>query len=74
MEKQIRDAVRQYLPQVREFRHELHKIPEIAGKEFKTAQFVRKKLAQLPALEIRKSFLQTDVTALLGDKPLLYER
>ena len=68
MEKQIRDAVRQYLPQVREFRHELHKIPEIAGKEFKTAQFVRKKLAQLPALEIRKSFLQTDVTALLGDK------
>ena len=67
METLLRNAVRKYLPQVEKFRHELHKIPEIAGKEFKTAQLLRDQLKELPSLEIRKSFLQTDVTALLGD-------
>lgn len=50
-------------------RHELHKIPELAGQEFRTAEYLRKKLKSLP-LEIQGPYLNTDVVALIrGKKP-----
>jgi metal-dependent amidase/aminoacylase/carboxypeptidase family protein len=35
------------LAEVREFRKELHRIPEVAGHEFETCAAIRKKLAEL---------------------------
>lgn len=67
METLVRKTVAKYLPEIIALRHELHKIPEIAGKEFKTSELLRKTLSDLPSLQIRKPFLETDVTALLGD-------
>ena len=62
--------IRKYLPEVIAFRHELHKIPEIAGEEYKTSAFIREKLAQFPELNIQKPFLGTDVVAFMGDPVL----
>ena len=68
METLVRKTVQKHLDKVIALRHELHKIPEIAGEEFKTADFLRQKLQELPGLEIRTPFLKTDLTALLGDR------
>ncbi|MBO5724644.1 MAG: amidohydrolase [Lentisphaeria bacterium] len=68
METLVRKTVQKHLDKVIALRHELHKIPEIAGEEFKTADFLRQKLQELPGLEIRTPFLKTDLTALLGDQ------
>ena len=62
--------IKKYLPEVIAFRHELHKIPEIAGEEYKTSAFIREKLAQFPELNVQKPFLGTDVVALMGDPAL----
>ena len=63
--EELNQKIAAVLPKVREFRHSLHRIPEIAGKEFKTAERIREALAPL-GLEVRKPYLQTDVTALLN--------
>ena len=47
------------------FRHLLHTIPELAGKEYKTSSAIRQALAPLD-LEILSPFLQTDVVAFLN--------
>ncbi len=52
---------------ITEFRHKLHRIPELAGKEVKTSALIRKELAKLP-LEILPPFLGTDVVAILHGK------
>ena len=52
------------LPGIIEFRHALHRIPEMAGQEFKTSQLIRERLAVL-GLEVLPPFLGTDVVALL---------
>ncbi len=57
--------IAEILPEVVEFRHALHRIPELAGAEFKTASRIREALAPLH-LEVRKPFLQTDVVAILN--------
>ncbi len=53
------------LPDVVSFRHELHEIPEIAGKEEKTSALIRQRLAPL-GLELQAPFLKTDVVAMLN--------
>ena len=68
--KEITELIKKYLPEVTAFRHELHKIPEIAGNEVKTAAYIRKKISGLPELELKPSILETDVTAMLGDETL----
>ncbi|MGE4563235.1 MAG: M20 family metallopeptidase [Victivallaceae bacterium] len=50
------------LPDIRELRHTLHRIPEIAAAEFKTAAFLREKLRPYQ-LEFREPLLGTDVVA-----------
>lgn len=52
------------LPGIIEFRHALHRIPEMAGQEFKTSQLIRERFAVL-GLEVLPPFLGTDVVALL---------
>ena len=58
------------MPEVISFRHELHKIPEPAGKEYKTSAYIREKLAQFQDLEVKAPFIGTDVVALMGDAGL----
>ena len=63
--KLLEENIGKFLPQVTEFRHALHRIPEMAGKEYKTCEAVRNALAPLD-LEILPPFLQTDTVALLN--------
>ena len=52
-----------------EFRHELHKIPEIAGHEFETQRMLRDRLAKLD-IEVLPPFIGTDTVAILrGSQP-----
>ena len=52
-----------------EFRHELHKIPEIAGHEFETQRMLRDRLAKLD-IEVLPPFIGTDTVAILrGAQP-----
>ena len=53
------------LPGIKKIRHDLHRIPEIAGKEYKTAALIRENLSKL-GLNIKPPFLETDVVALLN--------
>jgi len=52
------------MPGIIEFRHELHRIPEIAGHEFKTMRAIRDRLAKLD-IEVLPPFLETDTVAIL---------
>ena len=52
------------LPGLIEFRHTLHRIPEMAGAEFETSRAIRERLAGLD-LEVLPPFLGTDVVAIL---------
>ena len=65
VKKILEQEIQKILPQVIHFRHLLHRIPEIAGKEFKTSAAIRENLAGLD-LEILPPFLQTDVVAILN--------
>lgn len=62
--------IRKHLPEVIRFRHDLHRIPEIAGAEVKTSAAIREKLEQFPDLALQKPYLDTDVVALMGDTTL----
>ena len=53
------------LPGIKKFRHDLHRIPEIAGKEYKTSALIRERLSKL-GLDMKPPFLGTDVIALLN--------
>ena len=46
-------------------RKQLHQIPEIAGKEFKTCALIRETLSKIEGVEILPPFLETDTVALL---------
>lgn len=62
---ELNERIAAVLPEVTDFRHALHRIPEIAGQEFQTSALIRRKLEPLN-LEIREPYLKTDVTALLN--------
>ena len=65
----LREKIRTVLPDIRELKHQLHQIPEIAFKEYKTSAKIREYLEQL-GLQLLPATLGTDVTALLvGGKP-----
>ena len=67
---ELDSLIKKYLPEVIRFRHELHKIPEIAGEEVKTSAAIREKLAAFPDFDVRAPYLKTDVVALIGDTAL----
>ena len=53
------------LAEVASFRKELHRIPETSGREFKTSQAIRRKLAEIPGVRMLEPFLGTDVVAFI---------
>ena len=48
-----------------DLRHRLHRIPEIAGKEFETSALIRETLAGIPGVEVLPPYLGTDTVALI---------
>ncbi len=65
LQTKISDLIKGKLPELETIRHDLHRIPELAGNEVKTSGYIRNLLAGLPGVEIQKPFLKTDVVALL---------
>ena len=45
------------LPGIKKIRHDLHRIPEIAGKEYQTSALIREKLSELE-LDLKPPFLE----------------
>ncbi len=65
----MRAKIEELLPEISEFRHRLHRIPEPAGAEVKTSALIRDELANLD-LEVLPPFIGTDVVAILrGSRP-----
>ena len=60
----MKDIIREILPGIVDFRHELHRIPEMAGEELETSRRIRERLAAL-GIPAEKPFLKTDVVALM---------
>ena len=64
----INSIIDRILPEVIEYRHQIHANPELAGNEFDTSKLVRQILSKT-AIELEKPYLETDVVGLLnGDK------
>ena len=66
--KDIDDILQEIMPEVTDFRHTLHRIPELAGEEFKTCQEIRSRLGKISVLDIAPPFLETDTVAMLQGK------
>lgn len=56
------------LPEIIEFRKFMHRNPELAGKEFKTSAEIRRRLAEIPGVEVLPPFLETDTVAFIRGK------
>ena len=56
------------LPEIIEFRKFMHRNPELAGKEFKTCAEIRRRLADIPGVEVLPPFLETDTVAFIRGK------
>lgn len=68
--KNIDTILQEIMPDVIDFRHTLHQIPELAGEEFKTCREIRSRLEKITELEIAAPFLETDTVAMLqGNAP-----
>ena len=66
MYKEINDVVQEMM----EFRKVLHRHPEIAGCEKFTCAEIRRRLAEIPGVEVLPPFLETDTVAFIhGSKP-----
>jgi amidohydrolase len=69
MSQEINSATEKILPQVVEWRRHLHQNPELGNREFKTADFIEKRLRGL-GLEVRTKIAKTGVVGVLkGDSP-----
>ncbi len=69
MSAEINSATEKILPQVVEWRRHLHQYPELGNREFKTADFIEKRLRGL-GLEVRTKIAKTGVVGILkGSSP-----
>jgi len=69
MSAEINQATEKILPQVVEWRRHLHQNPELGNREFKTADFIEKRLRAL-GLEVRTKIAKTGVVGILkGGSP-----
>ncbi len=57
-------TIAEIMPGIIEYRHQMHRIPEIAGQEFKTQKAIRARLEGL-GLEVLPPFIGTDTVAIL---------
>ncbi|MDQ3713165.1 MAG: amidohydrolase [Acidobacteriota bacterium] len=64
MTQEINVATEKILPQVVEWRRHLHQNPELGNREFKTADFIEKRLRAL-GLEVRTKIAKTGVVGIL---------
>ncbi len=64
MSAEINSATEKILPQVVEWRRHLHQYPELGNREFKTAEFIEKRLRGL-GLEVRTKVAKTGVVGIL---------
>ena len=62
--QQLKTEIDMILPDIVEIRHAIHQTPEIALREYKTAELIRKTLKST-GLRPLKPFLETDVVAIL---------
>ena len=60
----MKEIIREILPGIVEFRHALHRIPEMAGQEYETSKLIRERLASL-GIPAEKPYLKTDVVAVM---------
>ncbi len=63
----IKKLVKNIVPEITEIRRAIHAHPEIACKEFKTAELIKKELSNLD-IKILPHFLETDVVAIMTGK------
>lgn len=66
MKEKILQLAKRHVDEAIALRRALHRIPEIAGREFKTSALLREKLSALP-LDLRQPYLETDVVAMLNE-------
>ncbi|MDQ3043397.1 MAG: amidohydrolase [Acidobacteriota bacterium] len=64
MSAEINQATEKVLPQVIEWRRHIHQYPELGNREFKTAEFIEKRLRGL-GLEVRTKVAKTGVVGIL---------
>lgn len=65
-----REPIAAILPELVELRHELHKHPELAYQEQRTAELIRNRLSQIEGLSIRTGLAKTGIVATLNaDRP-----
>ena len=65
--EEIASEVEAILPEIIRIRHQIHRNPELAGKEFITSNLVRKTLKE-SAIELLPPFLETDVIGILNGR------
>ena len=66
----LKSLIESILPEVLELRHDLHRHPELAFEEHRTAGKVKEFLHGVPGLEIRSGIAGTGLTVLIGkDRP-----
>lgn len=63
----MKEMIEKILPDIRDFRHALHRIPELAGQEFETSKLIRERLASI-GIKALPPFLETDVSAVIFGK------
>jgi amidohydrolase len=65
----MKKKVENIVGEITEIRHQLHRMPEIMFKEYKTSEFIKNYLKNLD-IEIQKPYIKTDVVAVIrGGKP-----
>jgi amidohydrolase len=65
--QQLNSEIDRILPDIAEIRHTIHQNPEIALKEYKTAELIRKTLKST-GIRLLEPFLETDVVTILHGK------
>lgn len=61
----LESTLQELLPGIIDFRHELHRWPELGYEETKTAQKIVEKLSSLPGFAIREGLAETGIVATL---------
>lgn len=64
---ELKEQVKKILPQIIQFRHELHQIPELQYQEYKTTAKIRERITR-QEIEIEPPLIKTDTVALLKGK------
>ena len=62
----VQPIIEKYLPEVIEFRHDLHRNPELGYEEIRTSQKVAQRLEQQGQFDLQTDIAQTGIVATLG--------